>query len=204
MDRVYVGPIEPKGPKKPPLWIKNDSVDGIAIYINVGNSYVKYNHGDGQSNLLVVNINYDGGEGIGSDTSVDDVINAHKENKLIKFVIHDSISDTFVDEYSTTEYLYLKSREDENDQYEYLMANVVLPYDLVDDGKFCSFVFAKINGNDNKFYLSREIANKLDSCDFSAINITDDFGHSCASVSVDNSTIKINENNQIYVDTNNI
>lgn len=203
MDRVYVGPTEPKGPKKPPLWIKNDSVDGMAIYVNVGNSYVKYNQGDGPSNLLIVNINYNGGDDFDSDTSVDDVIKAHKENKLIKFVIHDSTSNTLVDEYSTTEYSYIKSQDDEYVQYEVLMANVTLPFDM-DVGKFYSFLFAKIDGNDFNLYLSRDIANELHGCDLSAINIINDSGYSCAEVNVDNSTIKINEYNQLYVDTNNI
>ena len=202
MDRVYVGPTEPKGPKKPALWIKNDSVDGMAIFINVGNSYVKYGQQNTNNDKLLVTIDYSGGDSFSHDKSIDEVLDAINSGKTVEFVINDTSQEAIYDKVYTTNYsTAINEDPDLGDLYKVIEVVIVNKPMGSNSVTLRSFIFGRgdIDGQivDIATYNSNTIYQPY-GCWSGAIDVNM-FADGCISVNVDNDTITINENNQLCI-----
>lgn len=202
MDRVYVGPTEPKGPKKPALWIKNDSVDGMALFINVGNSYVKYGQQNTNNDKLLVTIDYSGGDSFSHDKSIDEVYDAINSGKTVEFVVNDTSQEAIYDKVYTTNYsTAINEDPDLGDLYKIIEVVVVDGSIGGNSITLRTFVFGKgdIESQiiDIAIYSENTVYQPY-GCGSGAIDVNL-IADGCISVNVDNDTITINENNQLCI-----
>ena len=191
MERVYIGPNEPKGPCKPTLWIKNDNVDNMAIYIKVGGGYVKFNHG-GSDETLYINATMleDPTENVvfTIDKTQEEIDDAISNNKLIMFSINYEEGNKIQCSNMTTLL--------EGDSKIYIFEYTNPP--TLSASSHNNFAFGWTNGVFMSTTQSEHIPEISVSDNGSGLNYLE-YGGGFLSVNVDDTTIGINENNQIYL-----
>lgn len=197
MERVYVGPSEPKGPYKPTLWIKNDNVGNMAIYIRVGGSYVKFNQGGGSDDetlyinaTMVENPTQDLKFTI--DKTQQEIDDAIRTNKLIMFSVNEVDQGGLIQKIQCSN---LTTAQSEGNSI-YIFEWTSMPFLSSPCHAYFSFMWENgVFKSTTENYCIPEIAV---SDNGSGLNYLED-GGGLLSVNVDDTTIGINENNQIYL-----
>ena len=196
MERVYVGPSEPKGPYKPTLWIKNDNVGNMAIYIRVGGSYVKFNSGSGDDETLYINAtmveNPTQDLVFTIDKTQEQIDDAIRKNKLIMFSLN-------YEEGNKIQCSNMTTLVDGNSKI-YIFEYTNPP--TFSSSSHNNFAFGWTNGVFMSATQSEHIPELAVDDNGSGLNYLR-YGGGLLSVNVDDTTIGINENNQLCILNNN-
>lgn len=192
MERVYVGPSEPKGPYKPTLWIKNDNVGNMAIYIRVGGSYVKFNQGGSDDETLYINAtmveNPTENLIFTIDKTQEVIDDAISKNKLIMFSINFPEGNKIQCSNMTTLLV------DDSKMYVFEYTNPP----TISSSSHNNYAFGWVNGVFVSATQTEHIPEISVNDNGSGLTYLAD-GGGFLSVNVDDTTIGINENNQIYL-----
>lgn len=198
MERVYIGESEPKGPFKPTLWIKNDTLEGLAIYIKVGNRYVKYKNGS-DDETLYINAKFLPEEQqtenfkFTIDKTKKEIDDAIRHNKSVIFSIHVEENGSIAG-IQCANFFVDTTDEHSNYIFEYTQFPMLSP---------TGFIYFGITFDSE----GNLIGTTYDGDGIPEINVEDHgtalnyqkYGGGFLSVKVDGSTIGINADNELYV-----
>lgn len=196
MERVYVGESEPKGPYKPALWIKNDNVGNMAIYIKVGESYVKFNQGGSDDETLYINAtmleNPTENVVFTIDKTQKEIDDAIRTNKLIMLSVNLSGQGDFIQKIQCSN---LTTLEVEG-LLGYIFEFTSMPFSSSPCHSYFSFTWKNgVFESSTDDYCIPELSVDDKGSGLQYLK----HGGGSLSVNVDDTTIGINENNQIYL-----
>ncbi len=200
MERVYIGESEPKGPFKPSLWIKNDSVEGMAIYIRVGGRYVKYNQCSSDDETLYINAtiveNPTQDLQFTIDKTQEEIDDAIRTNKLIMFSINQVVEGALINKIQCSNLTTVQSEGNS----AYIFEWTSMPF--LSAPCHAYFAFSWEDGVFKSSTVSYCIPEINVENQGTALNYNE-AGGGFLSVNVDGSTVGINENNQLCILNNN-